>query len=179
MGTMIYNGVELPDIEAVWTDKTTYPYVYIRRIGARYTLALLTTPFYVNVSGDTMYWSADGSGVVHNAAIDTDADPWEVADWVFDRNFTYSYKGWNSGPTEIPIIWANFDIYDVNGALYAATSDPVKPAQPEHSYDRTAFLSGLAAGLTGRGDPVFAAAADTFAKGYLAGAELRRKRVIS
>ncbi len=178
MGTMIYNGVELPDIDAVWTDKTTYPYAYIRQIGPKYTLTLLSTPFYVNASGDTMYWSADGSGVIYNAAINTEADPWEIADWVFDRNFTYSYKGWNSGPAEMPITWQSFDVYDSAGALYSATSEPVKPPEPEYTYDRTAFLSGLAAGIAGKGDPNFTAA-DTFGKGYLAGAALRRKRVIS
>lgn len=178
MGTMIYNGVELPDIDAVWTDKTTYPYVYIRQIGPRYTLTLHSTTFYVNVSGDTMYWSADGVGAVYGAAIDTDTGT--VADWVFERNFTYAYKGWNSGPAEMPITWMNFDLYDVNGTLYAATSDPVKPEEePEYSYDRTAFLSGLTAGLVGKGDPDFSSAADTFAKGYLAGAALRSARAVA
>lgn len=177
MGTMIYNGVELPDIETVWTDKATYPYVYIRQIGSRYTLTLLTTTFYVNVSGDTMYWSAEGNGVVYGADLNTDTG--EVADWAFDRNFTYKQDGWSSGPTETPVVWISFDLYDVNGNLYAATSDPVKPEGEEYSYDRTAFLSGLAAGLIGKGRPDFSAAADTFGKGYHAGAALRNARAVS
>lgn len=44
-------------------------------------------------------------------------------------------------------------------------------------YDKRSFLSGLAMGLTGKGDPIFTAS-DTFTKGYKVGAALRRKRVI-
>ena len=51
------------------------------------------------------------------------------------------------------------------------------PASGGSTYDRTAFLSGMAMGLTGKGDPTFMAS-DTFAKGYKVGAALRRKRVI-
>ncbi len=188
MGTMIYNGVSMPDIETVWTDKVTYPYSYICQLGPQYTLALLSTTYYVNTSGSIMYWSEDGSGAVYNAAIDTDTG--EVADWVFERTFTYSKAGWSTGPAIEPHIWHSFDVYNSAGTLYSATSEPVdpnattdpeepeEPAEPEYSYDRTAFLSGLAMGLTGQGDPVFTSA-DTFGKGYLAGAALRQSRTVS
>lgn len=51
------------------------------------------------------------------------------------------------------------------------------PASSEPTYDRTAFLSGLAMGLCGKGNPTFEGS-DVFGKGYLAGAELRAKRRI-
>ena len=44
------------------------------------------------------------------------------------------------------------------------------------AYDKTTFLSGLAMGLCGKGNPTFTGS-DVFTKGYLAGAELRAKRV--
>lgn len=46
------------------------------------------------------------------------------------------------------------------------------------AYDKTTFLSGLAMGLTGKGDPTFEGS-DVFSKGYLAGAKLRAKRVLT
>lgn len=135
-----YNGVVLPNIETVW-DKANYPYVYIRRIGAEYTVAFLTTSFYVNDNGDTMYWSDNGEGIIYNAPIDTNADPWEVGDWEFDREFTYSAHGWNSGPAEMPIIWCNFDIYtigsgddgEVGRELYEDYDAPIAIAEPQAS----------------------------------------------
>lgn len=194
MGTMIYNGASMPDIETVWTDKATYPYSYISRLGPQYTLALLTTTFYVNASGTIMYWSADGSGATYTADINTDTG--EVGDWVFERTFTYSKGGWSTGPAIEPVTWHSFDVYNSGGTLYSATTAPVdpdgstdpdepdkpdkpeEPPEPEYSYDRTAFLSGLAMGLTGQGDPVFTAA-DAFGKGYIAGAALRKNRAVS
>lgn len=43
------------------------------------------------------------------------------------------------------------------------------------AYDKTTFLSGLAMGLTGKGNPTFEAS-DVFGKGYITGAKLRDKR---
>ena len=34
MANYLYNGVELPDINTVWTDKETYPYAYICDLGS-------------------------------------------------------------------------------------------------------------------------------------------------
>lgn len=45
------------------------------------------------------------------------------------------------------------------------------------SYDEKEFLSGLVMGLCSKGNPTFTAS-DVFGKGYLVGAELRRKRVL-
>lgn len=44
------------------------------------------------------------------------------------------------------------------------------------AYDKKTFLSGMAMGLTGKGEPTFEAS-DVFGKGYLAGAKLRAKRL--
>ena len=34
MANFLYNGVELPDINTVWTDKTAYPYAIITSFDA-------------------------------------------------------------------------------------------------------------------------------------------------
>lgn len=135
-----YNGVTLPNIEAVW-DKDNYPYVYIREHSTRYDVTFLTTSFYVDATGDTMYWSDDGEGIIYSASIDLDADSREVGDWEFSREFTYSANGWNSGPTVLPIVWCNFDLYtissnddgDIVRDLYEDYDAPIVIVEPEVS----------------------------------------------
>lgn len=53
---------------------------------------------------------------------------------------------------------------------------PTEPETETETYDKTAFLSGMAMGLTGKGDPTKLTGSDVFSKGYKTGAELRRKR---
>lgn len=48
------------------------------------------------------------------------------------------------------LFWANFDLYDTDGNLIVSKSDPI-PVTP---FDKPTFLSGMAMGLTGKGNPV-------------------------
>ena len=173
MAELLYNGVRMPDMDTVWTDKTTYPYAYVQQIGPQYYLSIVSTQFYVNAAGTFMYWSADGAGKVYT--VNFDSVTGDVDEWVFYREFTYSKDGWNTGPAALPYIWTNFDVYYSDGTLCFAGSEPESLPGPEPAYDRAKFLSGLAAGLAGKGEPTFSAV-DDFGRGYIAGAALRKSR---
>lgn len=122
-GTMLYNGVELPNIETVWTGdvKETYPYAYIRDVTSNagdysYVLFLSEEPAAPSTSGEfylnctyLRYLYLPGSSY-----------------WTFDK--TASNKPVTS--TVNPMIWANVDMVFSSGNIYLAASVPVDPNAP-------------------------------------------------
>lgn len=119
--TMLYNGVELPNINEVWTDKESYPYATI--LGKTTISLILHNPEFrhkTGSSGELCLMTESGS----------------ITGWV---NYSYnastaSWKRW-SGPfggqspefkdSTQPAIWSNYDVLNTDGSVYLAASDPV------------------------------------------------------
>lgn len=135
MAKYFYNGVELPDINTVWTDKTTYPYGCIARertntTGERY-LYLSSAPFIVNGNGNGIGIILDNGTTVNEYFAHTDSHEWT-------ESGTFSAPDLTEPITQMIIEWTSHDVYDEGGILYLAASDPVPvggepetPEQPE------------------------------------------------
>jgi len=128
-GTMLYNGVELPDIESVWTNKENYPAVSIYRINdtSEYRLRFAKGWLYnfqttynnherlYVMQGDCYRYSlVDGEWVL-SALVDNNDAP--IA---------------NSNNI---VIWANTNLYTDSSLTtpYFITSAPVDPNAPVES----------------------------------------------
>lgn len=112
-----YNGVELPDIETVWTDKETYPYAFIVELvthSGSYAFIMSATPVY---QAGTTVRLVTGPG---------DSECYEVNGNAWSLLWTVSGGAAGSGLVDNSIvIWTNTDINDASGALFLAASDPV------------------------------------------------------
>lgn len=113
-----YNGVELPDINTVWTDKEMYPYAAIALAGGVYHLNLYT--FLSNTDGAYVYCTEAGSVLDYSF---TDGQ-WELTE---EREVS-------AGETlvslsYISMAWTSADCLYTDGTLYLAASEPV-PIQP-------------------------------------------------
>ena len=122
MANYLYNGVELPDINTVWTDKATYPYACITRertnaTGARY-LYLSSAPFIVNGNGNGIGIILDNGTIVNEYCTQTDTYEWT-------ESGTFSAPDLTEPITQMIIEWTSHDVYDEGGILYLAASDPV------------------------------------------------------
>ena len=111
--TYLYNGVELPDINEVWTDKETYSYALIDIVNRLYLIPDLTLVSFVEAGSDDDYSSVH----MYNTCRYTLN---ELGD------------GWNGEPSStgnfaltLPmVVWANFLVKDVD-VPYLYPSDPV------------------------------------------------------
>lgn len=123
-GTMLYNGVELPDIESVWPDKDTYRYAFI---------------YYSKATGKYHVRFLDGSAYVDaNSTLTPDTYPTKVVgyscktangSWSKEIEYTCSTRGIISFSTTT-LKWANWAVLNWNGNIYFAASDPVDPNAP-------------------------------------------------
>ena len=112
-GTMLYNGVELPDIESVWTDKETYPYAVLLSYEGMTLLGLFSAETYVK---SNMMAVPIGTS---------------EALYMFDNG--WNLTGEDVTDTEVSVVpsasffWSNHDILNTDGTVYLAASEPVKP----------------------------------------------------
>lgn len=172
MANMLYNGVELPDINTVWTHE----------LKEQYSCACLADWSYSYGGGIRLilserppYW---------DSSMRVRLNGWfrfyKLTDGVYVFNLENSTNDYAIGKDTDPVFWTSVDIINTtDNTVYLAASDPVDPNAPaEPTFDKTAFLSGLAMGLCGKGDPTKLTGSDVFSKGYKTGAELRAKRVI-
>lgn len=116
-GKVTYNGVELPDIEAVWTDKETYPYAVILKAD-EYALVLHSVQLYGDKNGNI---EGVGTNSADNALVyglDTATN-----EWLFETE--YDLAGF---PILASPVWTSHDIisYDDNSVVYLSASEPVK-----------------------------------------------------
>ena len=112
-GTCLYNGVELPDINAVWTDKETYPYAVIVPIEGVTVVHFTSAVTYSNSNfGDYPVGTAYTLYVLEN-------NSWRFVDeGVTDTEISDT-------PTSA-IIWTSHDILNTtDGTVYLAASDPI------------------------------------------------------
>ena len=121
-GYALYNGVKLPNIDSVWTDKETYPYAAITKLSGEYGYILTCIdqkPIALsdgNVEVQTYPWNA--TSYIYN----------EGTTWEFNKN----YSG-NESPSYIvdptqsleTLVWASHDILNEDGTTYLTASDPI------------------------------------------------------
>lgn len=121
MANYLYNGVELPDINTVWTDKTTYPYAMIARANSgKYQLRVSNAPFYYE---ETSYGTAEAGSSGTQLISSVSVDP--VADGVWGA-LTQSYGADTVLLYSTPFLWANHDVvYKDTDNVYQAATDPV------------------------------------------------------
>lgn len=130
----LYNGVELPDINTVWTDKETYPYAHITRFdGGTYTI------YNLKLSQLPAEGSADKNVTTPAPYMSFQIDS-SNPDWVFKRAST---TGESTAGT--PLLWSNHDILRPDGTVYLAATDPI-PVNPAPTLDPTSLLMGWQVG---------------------------------
>lgn len=171
MANYLYNGVELPDINEVWTDKATYPYACIAVVSLGnippciYSLCVFSGEHVVdegNLVVQTGGKMSAYNALVHTPELDAFlsesgltieflqnmADLPSVNCWCCYREDEDESAGENYGFAEM-VMWANHDVLNTDGSVYLAASDPVPiggsvpaPSVPTPSIDPTAMLLG-------------------------------------
>lgn len=165
MANYLYNGVELPDINEVWTDKESYPYAVIWKKSTSVTVDPVR--YGLVVSSEPIYWvdgsSVDTLGVITAANTITFeaniyADSPNDAEWA-ESSRGESYVGSiNEG---YDALWANHDVfvctysslldkYTVTDTIHMAASEPVPVSTPTFTLDLKSWLIGFALGLCGK-----------------------------
>lgn len=119
-GYALYNGVKLPDIDSVWSDKATYPYSFlVSRIGTTRTVLWLTS-----------------DPVVFNSSNQFRVETLGREYWFEAGSFGWEYKrevetGSSLGGSYYQLLWSNHDILKYDNTVYLAASSPV----PLDGYD--------------------------------------------
>lgn len=120
--TALYNGVELPDIESVWTDKETYPYACIFDQNSN----LYKTELFLALTSEPIY--SDGTNFIcpgKSIRYFIDVDSADVTYHVWGHSFI-SNSDYSLFSDDMPqrFYWSNYDLY-LDGSVYLAASDPV------------------------------------------------------
>jgi len=122
VANMLYNGVELPDINEVWTGevKETYSHVVIHTTSDSTFLVFSDVPF---------LWETT-TGVFTSAGFDSTSrmyDRYELkaTEWVLKEGGYGKYQ-----PLVSALVWSNHNINWTDGSLYFAASDPIDPNAP-------------------------------------------------
>ena len=144
MNYYLYNGVKLPDINTVWTDKEKYPYAVIYTKPNEYSLRLTQYPIQCqikNVSSITLY---DRYGAMAcSYKLNVESGMWELS-WSGvtegESGFFFSYNGTDGIRPDV--IWANHDVYHYGSEdVYLFASDSANVLNP------TAILMGFLTGM--------------------------------
>lgn len=118
---ILYNGVEFPDIESVWTDKVTWPYAVIVGGGPYSTVLYVSNaPFTV---GST--YLQTGASCKYRDSYFSNGSWGNLSSESSGNNTGIIYPGYT--------IWANHDVLKSDGTVYLAASDPVDPNAPVES----------------------------------------------
>lgn len=121
----LYNGVQLPDINRVWTDKVTYPYAMITRTitnGSYLLLVCGDMPYYT----EQAYNAEEGYHPVVISPGPYKGFAYVAGSWVLSIENTDSGVSNNAGNLEL--IWTNVDVMNKdNGSVYFDASEPPVP----------------------------------------------------
>lgn len=122
MADMIYNGVELPDIDTAWTNQDKYPYAaitYSYSSDGLYELWLSSAPFLVRT-----YSGSEAISLVAPESYNVDYQRWWVliGDWTLMDSSTVWANNTLNG--EGNLVYATYDVYDTADNLYLAGSTP-------------------------------------------------------
>lgn len=135
MANYLYNGIELPDINTVWTDKETYPYAVIGTFdygliipdyaGCLFSsLILLSEPCIEQ--GDDLVANKPCLIKTYGLAagkLATDFGHPENS-WYFDSE-SENVEGFLVAFSADVSIWSSFDILKEDGTVFLAASEPV------------------------------------------------------
>ena len=148
MGNYLYNGVELPEL-----PELIYPHAIIQDLGFLYRLYLFELKpkpgglvdagsHFVNYVRTTDGWLENSSGTVGS----------------FQPGLKY-------------VIWTNTDLYNEDGSLFLAASDPVPVGGVPVRIHLKSWLTGYALGLAGQPLPLIGEKAPVsylvYADGYI------------
>ena len=119
MANFLYNGVELPDINTVWTDKETFPYAVI--FGA--TSAEASQGIKYTAWGFSSLGSYDGASfIVENS--------FAAGFYITNDSKSWTFVGVSTefGQREVDAVplWSNHDILNPDGSVYLAASTPIR-----------------------------------------------------
>ena len=121
MAKYLYNDVEFPELPS-----GAYPYWHIQmnHTGSFYFLFNSEYPIYKTDNGEYAYKFTQSSW----------CDAYKVIDGVWDKSMTSGGSD-NFYTSDLPILWASYNILNENGSVYLPASDPVpvggEPEQPE------------------------------------------------
>ncbi|MBQ3503514.1 MAG: hypothetical protein IJA75_02275, partial [Oscillospiraceae bacterium] len=105
----LYNGVQLPDINEVWTDTAAYPYGYLVGDPDEWSLVFMSTGLsfdgtrYVSGSASYVRYKLDSAGTA----------------WIYDG------QGTTGGAAYPNCLWASKDLLYAGGTVCLAASEPV------------------------------------------------------
>ena len=142
MANYLYNGVSLPDINTVWTDKETYPYAYIQNPSPGvYFLRLCAKKGTVRPNEQV--------GPLMRCI-----EIIPVTTYTLKGFWKYSYE-YNEETEDVDrtsftmesVVWSSYDILNEDGTLYFAASDPV-PEDKEPKYPTSQVMGWLAGRAT-------------------------------
>lgn len=173
-GFALYNGVKLPNVDSVWTDKETYPYAVISMVDMgsivegsyQYGLALLKSISYFE---EPQIYTDD----VYLAYLLTNSPELQTILAAYGANAGLLSDGWisgnqgeiNSGALGVTAnSWANHDILNPDGSTYLAASDPI----PLNGMTVIEWNGGTA-GLTNSGTGLYKITDDVFASNQVIG----------
>ena len=148
MGNYLYNGVELPDINEVWTDdlKKQYPYAYIKKSTSSsnpyYNLELFSSITTVAESDEWIYKYVKQTGpfVWVRCYLNNQPLHWEEPYFSSFNNIVLEAP---AHPAH-PCIWSNTNILNADGSVFFAASDPI-PVPP---LNHAALMQGFATMLS-------------------------------
>jgi hypothetical protein len=129
----LYNGVQLPDINAVWTDKTAYPYAWVEAYSAEpFGYADANVAFLILASNRPTYNSTEGfvlsSNLLQYATTDSEqvaSDFGLLSANVWDLSGNDTDNTWTMEAFDGRTYWSNHDILNTDGSTYLAASEPV------------------------------------------------------
>lgn len=153
MSTRIYGGVELTNIDTVWTGelKATHPHGFIEYYadagsvdpslaGTGWFAGLLLSAVPLVVTADSKVQAADGSGFSYYTFVITSSA--ELAEMYTGYGMPLVVGEWtNWGESTLTsisvssVLWANFDMLYTDGTVYLAATDPVDPNATEEETD--------------------------------------------
>lgn len=111
----LYNGIELPDINEVWTDKETYPYALIRwsTEDDYYLLTVSANKAHYGPIVDWLFCSNLVPYVQYK----------HLEHWEDKRVISESTGIWPKD--KMPVVWSNYDVLNRDGTVYLKASEPI------------------------------------------------------
>lgn len=129
--TVSYNGVTLPDIESVWTDKESYPdaVIYLKNGVYKFAFGQFYSPYiyYGEYCFQLSHW------VLYTG---TDEG------WIYD---TKGYSTLQPSVSTTTVIWTTHDLYDNEkmSTIYLAASEPVYTYDPDVIVDGVGYVGAV------------------------------------
>jgi len=117
----LYNGVSLPDINTVWTDKETYPYLIMRQASNGTYYAYL----FGGINSDYCYTKTNWQNN-YVLMIDGNGFPYQYYT-LLNGVWAFNSSGQTYDPSAVGLFYSNFDIYSdaSHTSIYLSASNPI------------------------------------------------------